>query len=143
LFNGEFERHALSDALIALQADWQGRGLELVLVASGWRFRTRPSYQHYLERLNPDKPPRYSRAVQETLAIIAYKGPLTRAEIEAIRGVAVSSPIVKTLEDRGWIEVIGHRETPGRPGLYATTTQFLDDLALARLSELPQPRALD
>jgi segregation and condensation protein B len=126
--------HAVLDAIAA---DWSGRGIELVRLASGWRFRARLEYQPYLDRLAPEKPPRYSRAVMETLAIIAYKGPVTRGEIEEIRGVAVSSQIMKTLEERGWIEVVGHRETPGRPGLYATTRAFLDDLGLKSRAELP------
>lgn len=117
--------------------DWQDRGVELTQVASGWRFRARPEMQPYLDRLNPQKPPRYSRAVLETLAIIAYHQPVTRGDIEEIRGVAVSSQILKTLEARGWIEVIGTRDTPGRPELFATTRQLLDDLNLCALQELP------
>ncbi len=131
--NYDFLRRALE----ALQADWAGRGVELVSVAEGWRFQTRPEYQAYLERLNPEKPPRYSRAVLETLAIIAYRQPVTRGDIEEIRGVAVSSQILKTLEERGWVEVVGHKDVPGRPGLYATTRQFLGDLNLRALAELP------
>jgi segregation and condensation protein B len=117
--------------------------VELVQVASGWRFQCKPAVQSYLDRLTPEKPPRYSRAVMETLAIIAYKQPVTRGDIEAIRGVAVSTNIVKTLEDRQWVEVVGHRETPGRPALYATTKTFLDDLGLSALSELPSLAELD
>jgi segregation and condensation protein B len=120
-----------------LRTDWQGRGVELVNVASGWRFCTRPEYQKFLDRLNPQKPPRYSRAVMETLAIIAYRQPVTRGDIEDIRGVTVSSNIIKTLETRGWIDVVGYREVPGRPALYATTRLFLDDLNLQSLEELP------
>jgi segregation and condensation protein B len=117
--------------------DWQDRGVELTQVASGWRFRARPQMQPYLDRLNPQKPARYSRAVLETLAIIAYHQPVTRGDIEEIRGVAVSSQILKTLEARGWIEVVGTRDTPGRPELFATTRQLLDDLNLRALQELP------
>jgi segregation and condensation protein B len=120
-----------------LGQEWESRGIELTQVASGWRFRARPDYQRYLDRLNPQRPPRYSRAVLETLAIIAYKQPVTRGDIEDIRGVTVSSNILKTLETRGWIDVVGHREVPGRPGLYATTRAFLDDLNLRSLEELP------
>jgi segregation and condensation protein B len=120
-----------------LAADWQGRGCELVSLASGWRFQSRPEMREYLDRLNPEKPPRYSRAALETLAIIAYRQPVTRGDIEDIRGVAVGSQIVKALEDRGWIEAIGYRETVGRPALYGTTRQFLDDLGLSSLDELP------
>ncbi|MFP5400232.1 MAG: SMC-Scp complex subunit ScpB, partial [Gammaproteobacteria bacterium] len=120
-----------------LAQDWQGRGVELATLASGWRFQSRPEMREYLDRLNPEKPPRYSRAAMETLAIIAYRQPVTRGDIEDIRGVTVSSQIVKQLEDRGWIEIIGHRDAPGRPALYATTRQFLDDLGLASLAQLP------
>ncbi|MBV8657636.1 MAG: SMC-Scp complex subunit ScpB [Burkholderiales bacterium] len=137
LFAEELRAELLNEILESIQAEWVGRGVELIKLASGWRFRARIEYQPYLDRLSPEKPPRYSRAVMETLAIIAYKGPLTRGEIEEIRGVAVSTQIVKTLEERGWIEVVGHRETPGRPGLYATTRGFLDDLGLKSRSELP------
>ncbi len=120
-----------------LQQDWSGRGLTLVSLASGWRFQSRPEMQRYLERLNPEKPPRYSRAVLETLAIIAWRQPVTRGDIEDIRGVTVSSQIIKALEDRGWIEVLGHRDAPGRPALLGTTRHFLDDLGLTALDELP------
>ena len=120
-----------------LRSDWEGRGVELVSVASGWRFRARPESQNFLDRLDPQKPPRYSRAVLETLAIIAYRQPVTRGDIEDIRGVTVSSNILKSLEARGWIDVVGHREVPGRPQLYATTKTFLDDLNLRSLEELP------
>lgn len=120
-----------------LMRDWAGRGVELVAVASGWRFQSRPELREYLDRLHPEKPQRYSRAVMETLAIIAYRQPVTRGDIEDIRGVVVATQIVKHLEDRGWIEVIGHREVPGRPALLATTRQFLDDLGLASLTQLP------
>ena len=120
-----------------LQQEWAGRGLMLISLASGWRFQSRPEMQRYLERLNPEKPPRYSRAVLETLAIIAWRQPVTRGDIEDIRGVTVSSQIIKTLEDRGWIEVLGHRDAPGRPALLGTTRHFLDDLGLKALDELP------
>ena len=125
-----------------LQADWAGRGLELVQLASGWRFQTRLNLRSHLERLHPEKPQRYSRAAMETLAVIAYRQPVTRGDIEDIRGVVVSSQIVRQLEERGWIESIGHREAPGRPALYATTRQFLEDLGLQSLSELPTLDAL-
>ncbi len=120
-----------------LRDEWAGRPVELVQLASGWRFRTRADYQPYLERLNPEKPPRYSRAVLETLAIIAYRQPVTRGDIEDIRGVTVATQVVRVLEERGWIDVVGHRDTPGRPALLATTRKFLDDLGLRGLSELP------
>jgi segregation and condensation protein B len=123
--------------LTVIQEDWQSKGMELVHIATGWRFQSRLSMREYLDRLTPEKPPRYSRAVMETLAIIAYRQPVTRGEIEEIRGVAVSSNVMKQLEDRGWVEVIGHKETIGRPGLYATTKQFLDDLSLPNLQSLP------
>ncbi len=127
----------LSDVLESIQQDWLDRGMELVELASGWRFQSRASMQRYLERLSPERVPKYSRAVMETLAIIAWRQPVTRGDIEDIRGVTVSSQIVKTLEDRGWIEVIGHRDGPGRPSLLGTTKQFLDDLGLRALDELP------
>ncbi|MBA4267309.1 MAG: SMC-Scp complex subunit ScpB, partial [Comamonadaceae bacterium] len=120
-----------------LQLEWTGRGVELVHVASGWRFQSRPEMRSYLDRLHPEKPPKYSRATLETLAIIAYRQPVTRGDMEDIRGVTINSLIIKQLEDRGWIEVIGHRETVGRPALFATTRQFLDDLGLASLDQLP------
>ncbi len=126
-----------------LQQEWAGRKVELVQVASGWRFQGATSMRSYLARLSPEKPPRYSRAVMETLAIIAYQQPVTRGDIEAIRGVAVSTNVVKTLEDRQWVEAVGHRETPGRPALYATTKAFLDDLGLRSLAELPPLAELD
>ena len=137
LFDDEVSNETLKNVLDELKADWNGRGVELVSVASGWRFRARPESQKFLDRLEPQKPPRYSRAVLETLAIIAYRQPVTRGDIEDIRGVTVSSNILKSLEARGWIEVIGHREVPGRPQLYATTKSFLDDLNLRSLEELP------
>jgi segregation and condensation protein B len=130
--------------LADLTAEWKDRGsCELMQVAAGYRFQTRSEMQEYLDRLSPEKPPKYSRAVMETLAIIAYRQPATRGEIEAIRGVAVSSNIVKALEDRGWVETIGHKDTPGRPALYATTKQFLNDLNLRSLAELPPLADLD
>ena len=131
------DNRQLEALLDELALDWQESGVELTRVASGWRFRARPEMQHYLDRLNPQKPPRYSRAVLETLAIIAYHQPVTRGDIEEIRGVAVSSQILKTLESRGWVEVIGTRDTPGKPELFATTHQLLDDLNLRALQELP------
>ena len=137
LFDDELGSEALRNLLGELARDWEGRSVELVNVASGWRFRARPAYQQYLDRLNPQKPPRYSRAVMETLAIVAYKQPVTRGDIEDIRGVIVSTNIIKALEARGWIDVVGHREVPGRPELFATTRQFLDDLNLRSLTELP------
>jgi len=137
LFEDGLGADTLRRLLEDLRAVWSGRGVELVSVASGWRFRTRPEMQSFLDRLNPQRPPKYSRAVLETLAIIAYKQPVTRGDIEEIRGVVVSTNIVKVLEARGWIEVIGHREVPGRPALYATTRAFLDDLNLRSIEELP------
>lgn len=120
-----------------LRSDWNGRGVELVQLASGWRFQTRSEYQTYLERLKEERPPKYSRAVIETLAIVAYRQPVTRGDIEDIRGVAVSPNVIKTLESRGWIDTVGHRDTPGRPALFATTKRFLDDLGLRTLTDLP------
>jgi segregation and condensation protein B len=137
LFDEELGGDLLRKLLDELRRDWSGRGVELVGVAGGWRFQTRAEYQKYLDRLNPEKPPRYSRAVLETLAIIAYRQPVTRGDIEEIRGVAVSTQVVKTLEERGWIDAVGHRDVPGRPALYATTRAFLDDLNLRSLNELP------
>jgi segregation and condensation protein B len=137
LFDEELSTDTLRRMLEELRSDWQGRGVELVQVASGWRFRARPEYQKFIDRLNPQKPPRYSRAVLETLAIIAYRQPCTRGDIEEIRGVVVSSNIIRALEARGWIDVVGHKEVPGRPELFATTRMFLDDLNLSSLEELP------
>ena len=137
LFDEEPSSDTLRRVLEELRRDWQGRGVELVQVASGWRFRARPEYQRYLDRLNPQKPPRYSHAVLETLAIIAYRQPVTRGDIEDIRGVVVSPNIIRALEARGWIEVVGHKEVPGRPELLATTRAFLDDLNVNSLEELP------
>lgn len=137
LFEDTLDAETIRKLLEELREQWATRGVELRRVASGWRFQTRPEYQIYLDRLNPEKPPRYSRAVLETLAIIAYRQPVTRGDIEEIRGVAVSSNVLRTLEARGWIEAVGHRETPGRPALFGTTKTFLDDLNLRALSELP------
>lgn len=137
LFAGELNSDTLRVLLDELRRDWSGRGVELVALASGWRFQSSALMRPYLERLNPEKPPRYSRAVLETLAIVAYRQPVTRGDIEEIRGVTVNSQVVKALEDRGWIEAIGHREAPGRPALFATTRDFLDDLGLRSLDELP------
>ncbi|QWE11106.1 SMC-Scp complex subunit ScpB [Polynucleobacter sp. es-EL-1] len=137
LFAEDVETSEINDALVELQKAWEDKGMELVHIATGWRFQSRLSMREYLDRLTPEKPPKYSRAVMETLAIIAYRQPVTRGEIEEIRGVAVSSNVMKQLEDRGWVEVIGHKETIGRPGLYATTKQFLDDLSLTNLQSLP------
>ncbi len=143
LFDPPLDAETVRKLLAELGESWTGRSVELVQVASGWRFQGKPAIQSYLERLSPEKPPRYSRAVMETLAIIAYQQPVTRGDIEAIRGVAVSTSVVKSLEDRQWVEVVGHRETPGRPALYATTKTFLDDLGLRSLSELPSLAELD
>ena len=143
LFDPPLDGAVVTDLLVEIQQAWSGKPVELVLVASGWRFQGTPAIQHHLDRLSPEKPPRYSRAVMETLAIIAYQQPVTRGDIESIRGVAVSTNVVKTLEDRQWVEVVGHRETPGRPALYATTKTFLDDLGLSALSELPPLAELD
>lgn len=134
----DFSNDDLRRYLAVLQLDWNERGLELVNLASGWRFQSRPEMQRFLARLNPEKPPRYSRAVLETLAIIAWRQPVTRGDIEDVRGVTVSTQIVRTLEDRGWIEVLGYRDAPGRPALLGTTRQFLDDLGLRALDELPE-----
>ncbi|SAL66718.1 segregation and condensation protein B [Caballeronia peredens] len=137
LFADDISADTVRTLLEGLQADWSGRGVELVALASGWRFQSKPAMRTYLDRLHPEKPPKYSRAVLETLAIIAYRQPVTRGDIEEIRGVTVNTQVVKQLEDRSWIEVIGHRDVPGRPALYATTKQFLDDLGLTALDELP------
>lgn len=137
LFSDALGADTIRTLLEEMQLDWAQRGVELVQVATGWRFQSRPEMREYLDRLNPEKPPKYSRAVMETLAIIAYRQPVTRGDMEDIRGVTVNSLVIKQLEDRGWVEVIGHRETVGRPSLYATTRQFLDDLGLASLDQLP------
>ena len=138
LFEDVLGADAVKALLLELQQDWQHKGVELVHVASGWRFQSRPEMRTYLERMAPEKPPKYARATLETLAIIAYRQPVTRGDIEDIRGVAVNSLIIKQLEDRGWVETIGHRETLGRPALLATTRQFLDDLGLQALDQLPE-----
>jgi segregation and condensation protein B len=137
LFDDELGVDTIKAILKNLQQEWSQRGAELVNVATGWRFQSRPEMRQYLDRLHPEKPPKYTRAAMETLAIIAYRQPVTRGDIEDIRGVTVNSLIVKQLEDRGWVEVIGHRETVGRPALFATTKQFLDDLGLESLDQLP------
>ena len=137
LFDEEIGPDTLRRLLDELRGEWAGRAVELVNLASGWRFQTRPDFQPFIDRLNPEKRPRYSRAVMETLAIIAYRQPVTRGDVEDIRGVAVTAPIIQSLESRGWIDVVGHRDTPGRPALYATTKAFLDDLGLRSLQELP------
>lgn len=128
---------AIAALLEEIGLDWSGKGIELVQLANGWRFQSRPEMRAYIDRLNPEKPPRYSRATLETLAIIAYRQPVTRGDIEEIRGVTVASQMIKSLEERGWIEVIGHRDVPGRPALFATTRQFLSDLGLSSLDQLP------
>jgi segregation and condensation protein B len=143
LFDPPLETDTIRKLLEVLKDDWRGRKVELVQVASGWRFQGTTAVQTYLDRLSPERPPRYSRAVMETLAIIAYQQPVTRGDIEAIRGVAVSTNVIKSLEDRQWVEAVGHRETPGRPALYATTKTFLDDLGLRSLAELPPLAELD
>jgi segregation and condensation protein B len=137
LFEDGIGADTLRRLLGELREEWSDRAVELVNLASGWRFQTKPEFQSYVDRLNPERPPRYSRAVMETLAIIAYRQPVTRGDIEDIRGVTVSAQIIQTLESRGWIDAVGHRETPGRPALYATTKAFLDDLGLRSLEELP------
>lgn len=137
LFDDALGADTLKGLLEELQLDWAERGLELVSVATGWRFQSRPELRIYLDKLNPEKPPKYTRAVMETLAIIAYRQPVTRGDMEDIRGVTINTQILKQLEDRGWVEVIGHRETAGRPALFATTRQFLDDLGLQSLAQLP------
>jgi segregation and condensation protein B len=135
MFDDELSTDTLRKLLDQLREEWAERPVELIQLASGWRFRTRAEYLPYLERLNPERPPKYSRAVLETLAIIAYRQPVTRGDIEEIRGVVVNSNVIKSLEERGWIDVVGHRDTPGRPALFATTKQFLDDLGLRSVSE--------
>jgi len=137
LFHDALGADTIKTLLTDIQQDWTQRGLELVQVASGWRMQSRPEMRDFLDRLHPEKPPKYSRAAMETLAIIAYRQPVTRGDMEDIRGVTVNSLVIKQLEDRGWVEVIGHRETVGRPMLYATTRQFLDDLGIASMDQLP------
>lgn len=143
LFDDALGADTLRQMLTELQQEWRQRGLELVAVASGWRFQSRPEMREYLDRLHPEKPPKYTRAALETLAIIAYRQPVTRGDMEDIRGVTINSQILKQLEDRGWVEVIGHRETVGRPALYATTRHFLDDLGLGALDQLPLLSSVD
>lgn len=143
LFEPALDAELVRKVLDELREDWAGRAVELSQVASGWRFQGRPSIQPFLDRLSPERPPRYSRAVMETLAIVAYRQPVTRGEIESIRGVAVATSVITALVDRQWVEVVGHRETPGRPALYATTKAFLDDLGLRSLAELPPLAELD
>ena len=137
LFDGVLSADTIKELLHQLQDDWAVRGVELVHVANGWRFQSRPAMREFLDRLHPEKPPKYTRATLETLAIIAYRQPVTRGDMEDIRGVTINSLLLKQLEERGWVEVIGHRETVGRPGLYATTRQFLDDLGVESLDQLP------
>ena len=137
LFDDALGADTLKVLLEELQLEWAERGLELISVATGWRLQSRPELRVYLDKLNPEKPPKYTRAVMETLAIIAYRQPVTRGDMEDIRGVTINTQILKQLEDRGWVEVIGHRESVGRPGLYATTRHFLDDLGLSSLDQLP------
>ena len=138
LFEEEIGADTLKSILLELQQDWSFKGAELVSVATGWRFQSRPEMREYLDRLTPEKPPKYTRAVLETLAIIAYRQPATRGDMEDIRGVTINSLILKQLEDRGWVEVIGHRDSVGRPALFATTKQFLDDLGIESLAQLPE-----
>ena len=145
--NDQIKHHVSADVvrlmLEQLRFDWSDKGVEIVSVSAGWRFQSRPEMKRYLDRLNPEKPPKYSRATLETLAIIAYRQPVTRGDIEEIRGVAVNTQTIKLLEDRGWIEVIGYREVPGRPALFASTRQFLDDLGLMSLDQLPALQKID
>jgi segregation and condensation protein B len=142
LFQDALGEEDILTLLAQLQTEWEAKGIELVQVASGWRFQSRPQMREYLDRLHPEKPPRYTRATLETLAIIAYRQPVTRGDMEDIRGVTINSLLLKQLEDRGWVEVIGHREAPGRPALFATTKQFLDDLGLSSLGDLPPLEAM-
>jgi segregation and condensation protein B len=142
LFQDALGEQDILTLLAQLQTEWEAKGIELVQVASGWRFQSRPHMREYLDRLHPEKPPRYTRATLETLAIIAYRQPVTRGDMEDIRGVTINSLLLKQLEDRGWVEVIGHREAPGRPALFATTKQFLDDLGLSSLGDLPPLEAM-
>lgn len=137
LFNGTIGADSIKSMLVDVQNEWRQRGVELVRTGSGWRMQSRPEMRAYLDRLHPEKPPRYTRATLETLAVIAYRQPVTRGDMEDIRGVTINSMILRQLEERGWIDVIGHRESAGRPALYATTRQFLDDLGLESLEHLP------
>ena len=142
LFQDTLAEEEIRALLAQLETEWEAKGIELVQVATGWRFQSRPEMREYLDRLHPEKPPRYTRATLETLAIIAYRQPVTRGDMEDIRGVTINSLLLKQLEDRGWVEVIGHREAPGRPALFATTKQFLDDLGLSSLGDLPPLEAM-
>jgi segregation and condensation protein B len=142
LFQDSLDEKELRGLLEQLETAWEAKGIELVQVATGWRFQSRPEMREYLDRLHPEKPPRYTRATLETLSIIAYRQPVTRGDMEDIRGVTINSLLLKQLEDRGWVEVIGHREAPGRPALFATTKQFLDDLGLSSLGDLPPLEAM-
>jgi segregation and condensation protein B len=142
LFQDTLGEEDIRALLAELDTQWQAKGIEMVQVATGWRFQSRPDMREYLDRLHPEKPPRYTRATLETLAIIAYRQPVTRGDMEDIRGVTINSLLLKQLEDRGWVEVIGHREAPGRPALFATTKQFLDDLGLSSLGDLPPLEAM-
>ena len=142
LFHDALGEEDILALLAQLETQWEAKGLELVQVASGWRFQSRPQMREFLDRLHPEKPPRYTRATLETLAIIVYRQPVTRGDMEDIRGVTINSLLLKQLEDRGWVEVIGHREAPGRPALFATTKQFLDDLGLSSLGDLPPLEAM-
>jgi len=142
LFQDTLGEEDIRALLAELETQWESKGIELVQVATGWRFQSRPDMREYLDRLHPEKPPRYTRATLETLAIIAYRQPVTRGDMEDIRGVTINSLLLKQLEDRGWVEVIGHREAPGRPALFATTKQFLDDLGLSSLGDLPPLEAM-
>jgi segregation and condensation protein B len=142
LFQDALGEEDILALLAQLETEWEAKGIELVQVASGWRFQSRPHIREYLDRLHPEKPPRYTRATLETLAIIVYRQPVTRGDMEDIRGVTINSLLLKQLEDRGWVEVIGHREAPGRPALFATTKQFLDDLGLSSLGDLPPLEAM-
>ena len=142
LFQDTLAEEEIRALLAQLETQWEAKGIELVQVATGWRFQSRPEMREYLDRLHPEKPPRYTRATLETLAIIAYRQPVTRGDMEDIRGVTINSLLLKQLEDRGWVEVIGHREAPGRPALFATTKQFLDDLGLSSLGDLPPLEAM-
>ncbi len=142
LLQDTLDEEEIRALLAQLETEWEDKGIELVQVATGWRFQSRPQMREYLDRLHPEKPPRYTRATLETLAIIAYRQPVTRGDMEDIRGVTINSLLLKQLEDRGWVEVIGHREAPGRPALFATTKQFLDDLGLSSLGDLPPLEAM-
>ena len=143
LFEDQVGADTVRALLEEMRADWAGRSVQLVALATGWRFLSRPEFGVYLARLNPDRTPRYSRAVLETLAIIAYRQPVTRGDIEEIRGVAVSAQIIKSLEERGWIDTVGHRDAPGKPALFGTTRAFLDDLGLVSLEQLPPMEEID